>query len=252
MIRLSASTSISKKRRSNRRFDVSHRLSNQPFDHIDKARERNWFRYIGIGARRSSPVLIGFSCVGRDGHDRCTTQRIVGTHRHDKFDSGHMRHLNVHDDKVGRKRMSDLQRVTTIAHPFHDAVMRAQQITKEPEIEFVVLDNEHFPCHARSTSTPDVLVTLMAIRETNPADDPAEAWALQALAWILSEDSRAERFVALTGISPDDLRARAGDPAVLDAALGFLEAHEPDLFACAKYLEIAPIELVGARMRLAR
>jgi Protein of unknown function (DUF3572) len=96
----------------------------------------------------------------------------------------------------------------------------------------------------------------MAIRETNPHEngggDPAETWALQALAWVLSDAGRADRFVALTGISPDDLRARAGDPAVLDAVLGFLEGHEPDLFACAKYLEIAPIELIAARQRLAR
>jgi Protein of unknown function (DUF3572) len=96
----------------------------------------------------------------------------------------------------------------------------------------------------------------MAIRETNPREtgggDHAETWALQALAWVLSEAGRADRFVALTGISPDDLRARAGDAAVLDAVLGFLEGHEPDLFACAKYLEIAPIELIAARQRLAQ
>ena len=90
----------------------------------------------------------------------------------------------------------------------------------------------------------------MAIRETNPADDPAETWALQALAWILSDVSRADRFVALTGIAPDDLRARAGDPAVLDAVYGFLEGHEPDLFECAKELGVAPIELIAARQRL--
>lgn len=90
----------------------------------------------------------------------------------------------------------------------------------------------------------------MVIREISPADDPAETLALRALVWILSDDGRAERFVALTGILPDDLRARAGDPAVLDAVLGFLEGHEPDLFACAKYLERAPIELVAARARL--
>ena len=90
----------------------------------------------------------------------------------------------------------------------------------------------------------------MAIRDTIAGDDPAEAQALQALAWILSDDGRAQRFVALTGIDPGDLRARAGDPAVMDAALGFLEAHEPDLFACAAYLGIAPIELVAARQRL--
>lgn len=94
----------------------------------------------------------------------------------------------------------------------------------------------------------------MAIRETNSSeisgDDPAETWALQALAWVLSDVGRADRFVALTGISPTDLRARAGDPAVLDAVLGFLEGHEPDLFACAKDMGIAAIELIAARQRL--
>ena len=93
----------------------------------------------------------------------------------------------------------------------------------------------------------------MAIRDTigDGGGDPAETWALQALAWILSEDTRAGKFVALTGIEPGDLRARAGDPAVMEAALGFLEGHEPDLFACAAYLGVAPIELVSARHRLA-
>jgi hypothetical protein len=95
----------------------------------------------------------------------------------------------------------------------------------------------------------------MAIRETNAHDDSgisAETCGLQALAWVLSEVKRADRFVALTGIAPEDLRARAGNPAVLDAVLGFLEAHEPDLFACAKYLDIAPIQLITARQRLRR
>lgn len=93
----------------------------------------------------------------------------------------------------------------------------------------------------------------MAIRDTIAGEggDPAETWALQALAWILSDERRAGRFVALTGIEPTDLRARAGDPAVMDAALGFLESHEADLFACAAYLGVAPIELVSARHRLA-
>ncbi len=93
----------------------------------------------------------------------------------------------------------------------------------------------------------------MAIRETNPHDGSgasAEALALHALAWVLSEAKRADRFVALTGISADDLRARAGDPVVLDAVLGFLEGHEPDLFACARYLDVTPLELIAARQRL--
>lgn len=71
--------------------------------------------------------------------------------------------------------------------------------------------------------------------------------ALRALAWTLAEQARADRMLALTGLSGDDLRARAMEPAVLAAVLGFLEAYEPDLIACAEALGIRPIDLVDSR-----
>lgn len=81
------------------------------------------------------------------------------------------------------------------------------------------------------------------------ADDPA-ALALSALVWTLGDQARAERLLALTGLSPADLRARAAEPGVLAAVLGFLENHEPDLIACAAALERKPERLVRARMEL--
>jgi hypothetical protein len=86
----------------------------------------------------------------------------------------------------------------------------------------------------------------MTIPDTN---DP-EALALSALGWALSEQSRAERLLALTGLTPQDLRERLGDPSLLAAVLGFLEAHEPDLVACAGALGVAPAVIVDARRRL--
>jgi hypothetical protein len=83
----------------------------------------------------------------------------------------------------------------------------------------------------------------------NDSDDP-QATALAALAWILSDDQRAERLLALTGLDPATLRARAADPALLAALLGHLEAHEPDLIACADALGRDPAALVAARRRL--
>ena len=80
--------------------------------------------------------------------------------------------------------------------------------------------------------------------------DRAEALALSALGWALSDEARAERLLALTGLTPDDLRSRLGDRAVLAAILPFLEAHEPDLIACADALGVKPAELVDARWRL--
>jgi len=84
----------------------------------------------------------------------------------------------------------------------------------------------------------------MRAPETN--HDP-EALALRALVWTLAEPIRARRLLDVTGLTPDDLRTRAGDPAVLSAALGFLEAHEPDLVACAGELEVSPAAIVAAR-----
>lgn len=71
--------------------------------------------------------------------------------------------------------------------------------------------------------------------------------ALRALAWTLAEQARADRMLALTGLAGDDLHARAMEPAVLAAVLGFLEAYEPDLIACAEALEVRPIDLVETR-----
>ncbi len=78
----------------------------------------------------------------------------------------------------------------------------------------------------------------------------ASALALHALAWILADDGRAERLLALTGLDADTLRARATDPSVLAATLSFLESHEPDLVACADAIGHPPQALVAARQRL--
>lgn len=87
------------------------------------------------------------------------------------------------------------------------------------------------------------------MREADTNTD-VHALALHALVWTLGEPRRAERLVELTGLSPDDLRARIGDPAVLAACLAFLEGHEPDLIACAAAIGVAPQRLVGARSAL--
>ncbi len=72
------------------------------------------------------------------------------------------------------------------------------------------------------------------------------------MAWTLSEPDRAQRLLDVTGLDPDDLRTRAGESAVLAAVMGFLEAHQPDLLACADELEVAPEALVAAHEELDR
>jgi uncharacterized protein DUF3572 len=80
-------------------------------------------------------------------------------------------------------------------------------------------------------------------------NDPI-ALALAALAATLGSERRAQRFIDLTGIGTDELRARAADPVLLAALLRFLEAHEPDLITVAEDLGVEPAVLVEARREL--
>jgi hypothetical protein len=74
--------------------------------------------------------------------------------------------------------------------------------------------------------------------------------ALFALATAVSDERRAQRFLDLTGIGTDELRARAGEPALLVALIRFLEAYEPDLVAVAAEMNVKPEALIAARRAL--
>jgi hypothetical protein len=87
------------------------------------------------------------------------------------------------------------------------------------------------------------------IRNASNSADPTIV-ALQALAVALRDDRRAQRLLELTGLTGDELRARATEPLMLAAVLSFLEAHEPDLVSVADELGISPQELVAARSAL--
>ena len=67
---------------------------------------------------------------------------------------------------------------------------------------------------------------------------------------MLTDDDRASRLLALTGLTPDDLRAGLTDPAVLGAVLDFVAGHEPDLVLAAHELGVEPQALVAAREKL--
>lgn len=67
---------------------------------------------------------------------------------------------------------------------------------------------------------------------------------------MLGDGDRAERFLALTGLTPDELRNGLGDPAVQGAVLEFLCGHEADLIAAAEALGMSPAALAATRERL--
>ncbi len=78
----------------------------------------------------------------------------------------------------------------------------------------------------------------------------ASGMALQALAWALMEEARAERLLSLTGLTPEGLRATINERGTQAAILSFLEAYEPDLIACAAVIGVSPAVLVQARQEL--
>ena len=78
----------------------------------------------------------------------------------------------------------------------------------------------------------------------------ASAMAFQALAWALMEESRAERLLSLTGLTPGGLRGSVMERSTQEAILSFLEAYEPDLVACAAVIGVSPVVLVNARQEL--
>jgi hypothetical protein len=78
----------------------------------------------------------------------------------------------------------------------------------------------------------------------------APSLGLLALAAAVSDERRARRFLDLTGIGTDELRAKAGDPELLAALIRFLEAHEPDLLEVAEAMDVKPETLVAARRKL--
>ena len=84
------------------------------------------------------------------------------------------------------------------------------------------------------------------------APQSPQSLALAAIGWILQEDDRAARYLELTGLDLDSLRAGLGDPAVLCSALDFLANHEPDLIRAAEALAITPEELIAARQEFSR
>ena len=74
--------------------------------------------------------------------------------------------------------------------------------------------------------------------------------ALSALAATLTDERRAERFLSITGLSPDGIRQSLGDRHTLAACLAFLESHEPDLLAVAEAIGEKPETLIAARAEL--
>lgn len=78
----------------------------------------------------------------------------------------------------------------------------------------------------------------------------AETIALQILGFLASDTDRIGRFMALTGLSPETLRARAAEPDFLSGVMDYLLADQSLLLAFAESAGLSPEAVVAARQRL--
>ncbi|MES1991255.1 MAG: DUF3572 domain-containing protein [Pseudomonadota bacterium] len=79
--------------------------------------------------------------------------------------------------------------------------------------------------------------------------DQAELIAIQALSHIAAEEDLLYAFVDMTGLSPDDLRSRAGEPEILGGVLDFILMDEHRLINFCETVRLRP-EMPGMARRL--
>ncbi|MCC2097657.1 MAG: DUF3572 domain-containing protein [Hyphomicrobiales bacterium] len=84
-----------------------------------------------------------------------------------------------------------------------------------------------------------------------PSREKATELAIAALSFIAQDPDCIGRFMALSGLSPRDLRAATDTPGFFAAVLEFLCSQEPDLIAFAANAGVSPEAVDLARRVLA-
>ena len=87
----------------------------------------------------------------------------------------------------------------------------------------------------------------MAIsKRSTVGTEAAESLAIQALAFLAADPERLGRFLAVTGIGPEEIRAAAREPHFLAGVLDHVASDERLLIAFANDVGIDPAEIARA------
>jgi hypothetical protein len=78
----------------------------------------------------------------------------------------------------------------------------------------------------------------------------AQALAIDALTFLAAEPQRLGRFLAITGIGPDEIRAAASHADFLAGVLDYVVGEEPLLLAFAEEAQIKPDAVMQAASAL--
>ncbi len=85
-------------------------------------------------------------------------------------------------------------------------------------------------------------------RQKGPvARQDGEDLGLAALVYLAAEPDRLQRFLGLSGLGPDNLRAAAADPGFLASVLDYILGDEPLLIGLATEQGLPPERIAAAR-----
>ena len=84
-------------------------------------------------------------------------------------------------------------------------------------------------------------------KRTKLSKAAAEAIAIEVLTFLAGDPARLDRFLALSGVGLDNLRAAAAEPGFLAAILDHLASNEPLLLAFAANAGHDPATIAKAR-----
>ncbi|TNM65184.1 DUF3572 domain-containing protein [Aliirhizobium smilacinae] len=74
----------------------------------------------------------------------------------------------------------------------------------------------------------------------------AEETAGAVLGWMAGEPDMLQRFLALSGVTPDQIRSVIADPGFLAGVIDFVMSHEPTLLAFCEATDTRPETVVAA------
>lgn len=91
----------------------------------------------------------------------------------------------------------------------------------------------------------------MRIEKPSMQANTPESLAIEALTFLVQNPERLDRFLALSGVCPADIRRQAGEPGFLGAILDHFMADERLLLEFAAESQRDPAEVGAARRHLA-
>ena len=88
------------------------------------------------------------------------------------------------------------------------------------------------------------------LKQTQPKREDGGAIALKLMAFLAADSDQLGRFMALSGLSPSDLKANLPDPAFQGGVLDFALSDESLLLAFAANEGLDPAAIMRARASL--